>query len=101
MSPNMIRGDYGPETDLWSLGAILYHLLSGKMLFHGKSDAEIVDELLNFETPVQLDSAWSDISQEARNLVQHLLEIDEKKRLTAREVLGIAYTLMNLAFHLH
>ena len=54
MSPEQASGDgllVGPQSDIYSLGAILYHILAGTPPYTGKSSAEIVQKVLN-ETPL-------------------------------------------------
>ncbi len=51
MSPEQIRGaELGPASDLYSLGATLFHLLTGRMAFEGISGFEVADRHLH-ETP--------------------------------------------------
>jgi serine/threonine-protein kinase ULK/ATG1 len=43
MAPEILRYDkYGPEADLWSVGTILYEMLSGKPPFNGIYSPTIV-----------------------------------------------------------
>jgi len=45
MSPEQARGDVDLDcrADIYSLGATLYHVVTGKMLFEGHSDDEVID----------------------------------------------------------
>ncbi len=44
MSPEQVCGDEKLDcrSDIYELGASLYHMLTGRMLFHGKSDDEMI-----------------------------------------------------------
>jgi len=43
ISPEVLAGDYDESCDVWSLGVILYILLSGLPPFFGRNDAEILE----------------------------------------------------------
>lgn len=42
MSPEVINGVYDESCDVWSLGVILYFLLSGVPPFYGETEYEIL-----------------------------------------------------------
>ena len=48
MSPEQVRGEraIGPQSDLYSIGAILYNLVSGHPPFEGESDLAVVARVL-------------------------------------------------------
>ena len=44
------------RADLFSLGVVLYEMLTGKLPFQGTSITEIVDRVLHFDPPPALAS---------------------------------------------
>jgi len=84
IAPEVLRGSYTALCDNWSMGVVLYIMLSGKPPFGGKSNKEIIDNVLkgkySFNNPV-----WEKISPEAIDLICKLLERQADQRLTAEE----------------
>lgn len=93
---------YDKRCDLWSLGIIMYILLCGYPPFSGNCGAQCgwslgescntCQELLFhsiqdgcYEFP---DSEWSEISNEAKDLISRLLVKDARQRLSAEMVLS-------------
>ncbi|CAM9777421.1 unnamed protein product [Chrysoparadoxa australica] len=79
----MGMGRYGKEADMWSLGVILYILLSGTHPFHESSLYEQIRQaLFSFAGP-----EWSAVSEAAKDLVTKLLMANPRDRLTASQAL--------------
>lgn len=78
---------YGKEVDLWSVGVIAYVLLCGYAPFFGEKDSDlfaaIMGAVYEFDSPY-----WDDISDEAKDFINKLLQVDIKKRSTTREALN-------------
>lgn len=45
IAPEVFKGTYGLECDIWSLGVVLYMILSGLYPFDGESYKEIFDKI--------------------------------------------------------
>ena len=86
IAPEVLEGDYDEKCDIWSCGVILYILLCGYAPFYGENDKEIYNQVLKGEYDFPKEE-WQNVSEEAKNLVQKMLEKDTKKRITALDAL--------------
>ena len=86
IAPEVLKNGYNEKCDLWSCGVILYILLCGSPPFYGKNEKEIfqkvLDGTINFKHKI-----WNKISQDAKNLVTKLLQVNPTKRISAAEAL--------------
>jgi Tol biopolymer transport system component len=86
MSPEQVRAEaIDARSDLFSLGAVLYEMLSGERAFRRHTNAETMTAILR-EDPADL-SARAEISPAIDRIVRHALEKNPVERVqTARDV---------------
>jgi calcium-dependent protein kinase len=92
MAPEIFTKNYNEKCDLWSCGVLLYLLLCGSPPFKGNSDPEIISHIKNSE-PSYAEPAWKHVSDEARSLVERLLDRDVGRRISAVEALEHEFLL--------
>jgi eukaryotic-like serine/threonine-protein kinase len=87
MSPEQVRGKpTDARSDIFSFGAILYEMLSGKRAFHGESSADTMSAILK-EDPPDLAETNRNISPALDRIVRHCLEKNPAERFqSARDV---------------
>lgn len=93
LAPENSRQIYTPKSDIWSLGVMIYQLLSGRMPFNdhdapmNPSPSKIWKSIL-FDDVRMNSSKWKNISDEAKDFVYVCLAKNFASRPTALELLN-------------
>jgi tetratricopeptide (TPR) repeat protein len=89
MSPEQARGDpVDPLTDLWSLGVVLYEMLSGVRPFRGGNDRAVIQAILH-EQPEPLPGPLRDAAPSLPRIMARLLrKTPEERYQSADELLS-------------
>ncbi|XP_020601817.1 calcium/calmodulin-dependent protein kinase type II delta chain-like isoform X2 [Orbicella faveolata] len=87
LSPEVLKKEpYGRPVDLWACGVILYILLVGYPPFWDEDQhklyAQIKAGAYDYPSP-----EWDTVTDEAKELINTLLSVDQSKRITASEAL--------------
>jgi len=88
MAPEVFEGKgYDHRIDIWSLGVVLYVMLSVSYPFHHTEKKEIIRQIRT--TPVDFDSdqIWNYVSVNAKDLILLMLTVDPDRRPTIPQCL--------------
>ena len=91
MSPEQVRGEAAKApSDIFSLGCVLYEMISGRRAFAGGSAAETLAAILNLDPPL-LSRSVAEVIPELERLIWRCLEKRPEERFqSARD---LAFTL--------
>ncbi|KAF2146672.1 uncharacterized protein K452DRAFT_348402 [Aplosporella prunicola CBS 121167] len=83
----MLKRGHGKPVDMWSLGVITYTLLCGYSPFRSESLADLIEECKNGRV-IFHERYWKDVSKDAKDFINCLLQPEPEKRSTSAEALA-------------
>jgi calcium/calmodulin-dependent protein kinase I len=87
MAPEILQNEYyDTQVDVWSMGVMLYIMLSGHMPFSSKKQHELVEKIVQGKYNLS-HKEFRSVSSEGKDLINKMLVVDPKVRLTAAQVL--------------
>ena len=86
MAPEVLNGQYDSKCDTWAVGVLLYVIVSGYLPFQGDNRNEIFAKVKAAKYHFDHEE-FEECSEEVKDLLTKLLEIDPKKRLSASQAL--------------
>lgn len=87
VAPEILRGRYGKECDIWSLGVLMYFMLSGKHPFRGTDIKDLFVKIIKGEYSFS-DQSFENVSKEAKSLISQMLVTHPTRRISINSALN-------------
>lgn len=88
IAPEVLNGNYGKECDFWSVGVLLFLLVTGTYPFDSaaKNRTEVFNKIKAgaFSYPEAINAK---LSSECKDLLKRMIVVDKTKRITGEEAL--------------
>jgi len=78
---------YNDTVDIWSLGVIIYIILSGFRPFEADDRYELYQQVIKADYEF-FSPEWDSISQEAKDLISRMLQVQPERRITIDQALS-------------
>jgi len=95
IAPEVLEELYDFRADVWSLGVIVYLMLSGRLPWGNPRNDDALMKVVKAGVIHTEKSTWRMVSDEAKNLVHHLLTKDAKARPQAVQALQHSWLVVD------
>ena len=89
MAPEMFIQNYDEKVDIWSLGVMMFRMLTGHLLFSGRNPEDIELKIRTAKISIE-----ANISEKAKDLLMKMLNRNPNQRLSAEQVINHDWLLM-------
>ena len=97
MSPEQLRGKaVDHRSDIFSVGAILYEMLTGCRAFRGETEVDTITAVLKEDPPV-VNLEQASVPESVLQIVRHCLEKEPENRFQSARDLGFALDTLSSA----
>jgi eukaryotic-like serine/threonine-protein kinase len=91
MSPEQVRGHVADHrSDIFTFGAILYEMLTGKRAFHGQTVADTISAILNKDPTELAEGSAQNIPPSLQRIIDRCIEKDPAERFQSAHDLAFA-----------
>lgn len=87
MAPEMIIGKYFFASDMWSIGVILFVMITGQQPFKGRDQAHVFERISEGNYDKRLLDRQK-CSSELKDLIKRTLVVDPKKRISVESAIN-------------
>ena len=87
VSPEVLNKNYNEKCDIWSSGVVLYIMLTGRFPFFGNTSHKLYENIKTGKYR-KTGKEYKAISKEGKKLIEQMLTLNPKKRITASQCLN-------------